>query len=186
MKSEKCKSSILKIRDKEARLAAILALTKEPDKLSFVEDAIAIKQALIKHKEKLSKFTQHLTNNRDRIAVESIIDRFSQSLDLLIEFDSNTVAYLKTSKKHTKVLDKRFNEIIKDKSEEEISSFKAMLDSLDTLSKKLESVGVDSKALLKLLVEFKDKETAKINTVSEIDSRFQNLKFFRDYINGDD
>jgi hypothetical protein len=55
-----------------------------------------------------------------------------------------------------------------------------------TLSKKLESVGVDSKALLKLLVEFKDKEAAKINTVSEIDSRFQNLKFFRDYINGDD
>lgn len=185
MKSEECKSSISKIKDKEARLAAILALTKEPDKLSFIMEAIAVKQTLVKHREKLSKFTQHLTNNRDRIAVESIILRFGQCLDSLLSFDDKVAIYLKTSKKHNKVLEKRFNDVIKDKTDEDIHKFRVMLDNLDALNLRLASSGVDHKGLMKLLVDFKDKERAKVQTVSKIDEQFADLKFFRDYINDD-
>lgn len=175
---------INEIKDKEAKLVAILAIRRCPESSNCVLKAVEAKSALSKYNDKRDKILEPLQTKKDRVIAAKLIEEIVSSIDLLLSFDPEVHAYLKTSKKHTKILQKRFNTILEGKSETEETRFVNLLDKLDTLAEKIQSLGIDSKSLIKLELEsFSLKQEMK-QVIENTSEELINLSFMKEYLNG--
>jgi hypothetical protein len=149
MKSEKLCEKLASLKDKESRLAVILAARKHPEKLDTVVKAVEDKLASSKFTAKTAKLLEKLSSDTQREIANALLKSTRETLHRLLDYDPLVEEYLRTAKKSKKILQKRFDMILANKTYEEESKFVHLLDKLDSLSFKLESLGLDSKAIVK-------------------------------------
>lgn len=142
-------------QDKEANLAFILATRRHPDLSNKIESAIVAKIELQSVQAKIDKLFEKLETKRDRVIADSLMSSYSELVFFILGCGSYGEEYLKTSDKHIKVKARRTELVLDSLDLEGKIKFESAVALMKETGGRLDSMGIESKKLAKLLIEKK-------------------------------